>query len=122
MITLSYPYASPSSTVTLRSPVLQDSGLREMPIRIFRTMGGRIYSYRVAPRTDRLIMRFEALKQADKDNLLTWLKGCYVTNEVKLLDWLGRTWRGNIITDPVEFTHVSSCNFTTTLEYTGTLQ
>ena len=121
MITLEYPYGSPTVSVTLPNPELQDSHTRELPIKIYRTVSGKVYTYKAGPRNDLLLMRFNKLKATERDALQAWIQYSY-DYEIKLTDWLTRIWRGHVITNPIEFTSVHTDRYSTTIEFSGLIQ
>lgn len=99
-VTFTWPYASPSLTLTVRAPDLGDEYETAVKRSQNTSRGGTVNYYRDPgwPVAEILKLGFSGLSDSDVELVFEFLESS-VADEVGLLDWLGRQWRG-IILDP----------------------
>ena len=102
MIEFAHPYVTPTLTVDIRNPELNDSLLVENRVQVRRAMNGDLRSFIRTPPTRRLLLTFVELSKPKVDELIAFLTTSAGT-EIKYTDYDAVVWRGWIITDPAEF-------------------
>jgi len=100
LLTLSYPFVSPTVTVVLRNPEFNNKDSLNFN-RINRTTRGGtlvVYADPSWPKTQKLNVELRSLGSLQADTLLDFFDQS-LGKEIRLLDHEGRQWRG-IITNP----------------------
>lgn len=121
-VSLTYPYVSPTKTITLRAPLFNNVEQQEFRRINRRTRGGTLEIHRQTywPKSERLIMSFNALQESVAKSFLDFL---YESNgkEIGLLDHEGRQWKGIILTPAAKIKDETgqACGFSTNLEFEG---
>lgn len=122
-IVLTWPYVSPTLTLTIRNPEFRNTH-RSVRKRIYRTTrGGTIKAYRNTtwPVTEELQYEFKGLSEASKVALVTFLKSS-LGQEIGLLDFETRQWRGIIVQPDSEISQqFELCGYGFTLNFDGSL-
>ncbi len=123
--TLSYPYVSPTYEVSLRNPKFNNNQSQNNNTLIRTSQGG---DQIVVSDTDWITitilnLEFEQLDSDQATALLVLLEAS-AADDIKLLDWENRTWRGRIILSeiPVLVRHDDGCSYDATLKFEGALQ
>jgi hypothetical protein len=101
-VDLAYPYASPTTTLSLRAPRFGNRDRLTMQ-RINRlTRGGdlRVFADPQWPNNHTLVMEFAALSESEVQDLLTFMRAS-LGKEILLTDHEGQDWRG-IFVEPDE--------------------
>ncbi len=124
-LTLTHPFVSPTTTLVLRNPELNNSE-RFQFARINRTTRGgdlKIFSDSAWPKQETLKVQIEALTTAQKDSLGSFFED-NIGLEVGLLDDEDRQWKGIITQPDADFTDVSGngCTYSVIFEFEGKLQ
>lgn len=121
---LTWPYASPVLTLALRNPTFDNVEQFEFRRLNRRTRGGTLDLYRDEnwPKVRRLIYSFTALSEIQRVKLFEFL-GKSIGQEIGLLDFESRQWRGLILTPSSDIKETSrgGCGHKTTLEFEGDL-
>lgn len=100
-VILAHPFSSPTTTVTLRNPNLGDSDTMNLRTRFGTAMDGSLYGYRHRPINIRLLLTFEALKDADITSLITFIQTS-AGQKIKLTNHDGKVYRGFLLNEPFE--------------------
>jgi hypothetical protein len=122
ILTLTYPYVTPTSTLVLRNPEFGNQTTLNYS-RIFgETRGGTliVFSDPIWPKIKTLSMQINALSEAQVQDLLDFF-GDSLGQEIGLLDWENRQWRGIILTPDAEVTDNGECNKTVSIQFEGEL-
>lgn len=85
MITLSYPYTTPTSTLSLPNPRAGNSKQLQGKISYKKTMSGDLHTTIGGSINTKLILVFELLKNTEVDGLVTFIK-LVRSNEFKYVD------------------------------------
>lgn len=121
-IVLTYPYVSPSLTLTLRSPELEDSE-KDVYNRIIReSRGGDQKIYRDNKWPQSRLLNYEIIFNKNQV-VLDFLNFVSVSigKEIGLLDYLSRQWRGILIPPETIFTHRGRSDRSVNFEFEGEL-
>lgn len=121
-LTLSWPFNTPSETVVLRNPEFGDTHFVNS-VRINRvTRGGFrvIYSDPIWPKWRTLNLEVTTLKDSQAADLLAFLKQT-IGQEIRLLDWKNRNWRGVIINPEAAISQVHTNYNRVELQFEGNL-
>jgi len=121
LLTLTFPYTSPSLTLDLRVPEFNNDDSIKTEVVIRRTIGNQLLSGRINswPKIEVLKFAFAALTQAQRDAFLTFANTS-LGLEIGLLDQENRQWRGVIISSSVEAVQRSrTCDFLISFEFRG---
>lgn len=103
MISFAHPQATPTLTINLRNPDLNDSLLIENRVQVRQAMNGDLRSFIRTPATSRLLLTFVELSKPKVEELIAF----FITSagaEIRYTDYDAVVWRGWLITDPAEFT------------------
>lgn len=121
-LTLTYPYVGPTQTLVLRNPAFQDRDRLSFSRINRETRGGTLilFSDPKWPKTQTLVLQVDGLKQSQVAELLTFLEDS-LGQEIGLLDWEGRSWRGIIVNPDTPITHVSRQDRSVELQFQGEL-
>lgn len=121
-LTLTYPYASPTTTLVLRNPDFGNQ--RSLGFsRINRTTRGgslEVFADPDWPQTETLSLTIDALSEAQAQAFLDFL-GTSLGQEIGLLDWENRQWRGIITTPDADVTDNGTCRKLISFEFEGEL-
>lgn len=118
MITLAYPYASPTVTLTLPNPRQGDADQLELNVKSNYTMTGRPFIYARPIVNEKLVLTFNNLRDANITDIRNFFAG--LTNQdLKYTDYVADIWKVRLITDPIQFTHLRNCQWAATLELKG---
>lgn len=120
-ITLTFPYPEPNLSLTLRNPRLgntQSNG----KTRIQRnSAGGTLLQFRdgIWSKYTKLAYEIEGLSKDDAEFVLEFFYDS-VGQEIGLLDYEGRQWRGIVLTPDTEIlTKTDDCNYVLSFEFEG---
>lgn len=122
MITLSYPYTSPTVTVTLPNPLFENSEVLNQKRIVRRTRGltSKIFRDPLWDEHTTLYYICQACTLTQRNDFLTFVTASY-SKEVKLIDYEVRTWKGILI--PAEITEQHrSCGYVIQFELQGNIQ
>ena len=121
-LTLTYPYTSPTTTLTLRNPDFRNQDSLNFNRINRETRGGTLVVYADPnwPKAQTLSLTISHLKQTQVDDLFDFLLES-LGQEVGLLDHENRQWRGIILTPDAEVSHVGRENRSVQLEFEGAL-
>ncbi len=121
-LTLTHPFVTPTTTLVLRNPEFGDT--HELSFsRINReTRGGtlEVFADPQWPKTQVLNLTIEALTEAETNSFLAFL-GVSLGQEIGLLDWYNRQWRGIITTPDANVTDAGNCRKSINFEFEGEL-
>lgn len=121
-VTIQYPPANPTHSVTLRSPMLGDSFTDTVKTNIHIMMSAATVATRRTPTRQKLLMRFKDMPSvcddqvSALDDFLAVVKG----RDVRLFGYSGDMWVGKIITNPFEITYTRPDRGEFALELVGT--
>lgn len=122
LLTLTYPYVTPTTTLVLRNPDFGNQTTLNFS-RIFgETRGGTliVFSDPTWPKIVTLSMQISGLSEAQTVELLDFL-GDSLGQEIGLLDYENRQWRGIITNPDAEVTDNGDCRKTVSLQFEGEL-
>ena len=124
-LTLTHPFVTPTTTLVLRNPELNNSE-RFQFARINRTTRGgdlKIFSDSTWPKQESLKVQIESLTTAQKDSLVTFFED-FIGLEIGLLDDEDRQWKGLITQPDADITDVNGdgCTYAVIFEFEGKLQ
>jgi len=123
ILTVTYPYTSPSLTVNLRVPKFGNTDTVKTESIFRRTVGNQLLAGRASawPKIELLKFSFEALTQAQRDAMLNFAKQSSGA-EIGLLDQENRQWRGVITSPEIKVEQRSrTCDFLVDFEFRGSL-
>lgn len=121
-IELSYPYTTPTVSVTLPAPLLENSEALNQKRIYRRTSGliGKIFRDPIWTQHTTLYYICQACSQTQRDDYLTFVAAA-LGDEVKLVDYETRTWKGILF--PAEITQQHrTCGFVIQFEFQGAVQ
>lgn len=121
-LTLTYPFVAPTTTLVLRNPEFNDKD-RLSFTRINRTTRGGtliVFSDPKWPKTQTLALQIDNLSQKQAADVLAFLRQS-LGQEIGLLDWDNRQWRGLVTTPDAQITHVRKNDRSIAFEFEGTL-
>jgi hypothetical protein len=121
-LTLTHPYVAPTTTLVLRNPQFNDKDRLNFNRINRETRGGTLIVFADPkwPKTQTLAVQIDALSQAKAANLIDFLRDS-LGQEIGLLDWDGRQWRGIITTPEAEVTDNGPCDKVIVFEFQGEL-
>lgn len=124
-LTLTWPFVSPTTTLVLRNPQLNNSE-RFQFARINRTTRGgdlTVFADPTWPKQETLKVQIESLTSAQKDSLQSFFED-NIGLEIGLLDDENKQWKGIITQPDADFTDVSGdgCTYAVIFEFEGELQ
>lgn len=119
---LTWPYAAPTLTLELRNPNFDNVEQFEFRRINRRTKGGGLDLFRdeTWPKAKRLIYSFSELKETQRNDLLTFLIRS-IGQEIGILDFESRQWRGVILTPSAAIAEPRSGGFGFSLDFEGEL-
>lgn len=119
---LTYPYTSPTLTLTLPNPSFGDKDRLNFNRINRETRGGTlvIYSDPKWPKTQTLAIQVDNLNPNQAEDMISFLRTS-LGQEIGLLDWENRQWRGIVTTPDARITHVSRQDRSIAFEFQGQL-
>jgi hypothetical protein len=121
-LTLTHPFDDPTTTLVLRNPEFGDKDRLGFNRINRETRGGTLIVFADPkwPKSQTLSVQVDALKQSQVSALLQFFKDS-LGQEIGLLDWEGRQWRGIILTPDALVTHVSRQDRSVQFDFQGEL-
>lgn len=121
-LTLTHPFVAPTTTLVLRNPEFGDTHDLAFSRINRETRGGTliVFADPVWPKTQVLQVTVEALTDAQTNSFLTFL-ATSLGQEIGLLDWHNRQWRGLVTTPEAEVTDGGNCRKNVSFEFEGEL-
>jgi hypothetical protein len=92
MITMSYPYTSPTVSLTLRNPEPGNSTVHSRKLVFRKSMSGDLHTHVSVSSQERLVLTFVLLTDTMIDGLLSFIKTVR-HNEFKYIDHESTTYR-----------------------------
>lgn len=119
---LTYPFTSPTLTLSLRNPDFDNVEQFEFRRINRRSRGGTLDLFRdeTWPKVKRLIYNFSGLKEQAVDDLLIFLN-MSLGEEIGILDFESRQWKGIIITPSSPIQQPSKDRHGASFEFEGSL-
>jgi hypothetical protein len=119
---LTWPYSSPTLTIEVRNPNFDNTEQFEFRRINRRTKGGELDLYRdeTWPKVERLQMSFTWLSETQRNELFNFLQKS-IGQEIGLLDFESRQWRGFIITPTSAISEPKRNGHALSLEFEGEL-
>lgn len=114
MITLQYPYTSPTVTIVLPNPTYGNAEQYNLKTKIGVSMSGKVITTISTSDIVKLIYSFDTLLRTHV-NALMLVKDA----DLKITDWNGSIWRVKLLSNPIEYTEYRSF-YTCQLEFKGT--
>jgi len=118
MVTLTYPYITPTVTIDLPNPILGDTDQLTQVATFGIAMTGRVYSYIMVGDSRKLLLDFTNLNFTEAAKLKDFIYRA-VDGDAGYLDQNSVQWRGVFINDPFEEKGVRRSYLATTLEFEG---
>ncbi len=121
-IVLTFPYVTPTLTVTLKAPNFNNKH-NILLERIFkRSRGGTVIMERdqTDPVTEKLALSIDGITPTEIDSYLTFIKTS-LGKEIGLEDYESRQWRGIIVNPDEAVNQQDSCSYSLRLEFQGSL-
>lgn len=123
-IVLTYPYTSPTTTISLPNPQLGNTETYKHQRVANRTRNGKLILFDKSywPKFTSLKYSFRALTESNKTDITNFV-ALSLANEIGILDYESRQWRGFIISPnaPVSDVGRIGCNYTWDIEFQGVL-
>ena len=120
-ITLTFPFVSPTTTLTMRAPQLGNKetlALRRIN-RVTRGNSLRIFNNRTWPRDHILSISVSGLEKTMVDNLIDFINES-LGMDIGYLDYESRQWKGIIINPKAVVTDLTRmCNYSADIEFMG---
>lgn len=122
-MTLTHPFVSPTTTITIRSPEFGNRDTLEYQRIKRETTGGELTIFRDPSWPQSQILTLEVLNICgdDLEALLSFFKTS-LGQDVGLLDYEGRQWKGIILTPEADKTEVGPDRYSLSFEFQGELQ
>lgn len=119
---LTYPYTSPSLSLTLPNPAFSDKDRLSFNRINRETRGGTLIVFADPkwPKTQTLALQVDNLNPNQAEDMITFLRSS-LGKEIGLLDWENRQWRGIITTPDARVTHVGRNDRSIAFEFQGEL-
>jgi len=119
---LTYPYLSPTLTLTLPNPAFSDKDRLNFNRINRETRGGTlvVFSDPKWPKTQTLALQVDNLNPNQAEDMITFLRTS-LGKEIGLRDWEDRLWRGIITTPDARITHVKRHDRSIAFEFQGEL-
>jgi hypothetical protein len=119
---LTYPYLLPSLAVTLTNPAFGDKDRLNFNRINRETRGGTLIVYADPkwPKTQTLAIQVDNLNPNQAEDMISFLR-ISLGQEIGLLDWENRQWRGIITTPDARITHVGRSDRSIAFEFQGRL-
>jgi hypothetical protein len=111
-----------SDSVTLRAPNLGNKDRLSFNRIVRETRGGTliVFADPIWPKVQTLVLTFSGLHNAQKQQLLAFLDA-HLGQEIGLLDWEGRHWKGVIMTPTDPVVQDARDSFSASMEFEGEL-
>lgn len=122
-VLLTFPFVTPTNTITLRNPLFGNSYTINTLTLIRRTQSGQLDTARGInwPTIETFKVSFEALDTNTISNFLDFVQQSAAL-EIGYLDQENRQWRGFITPDTIETSQTGiGCRFNTSFEFRGAL-
>ena len=122
MITLSYPYTSPTTTITLPAPLFENSEVlnQKRIVRRSRGLVGKVFRDPLWDEHTTLYYICQACTLTQSNAYLAFIVTAY-GKEVKLIDYETRIWKGILV--PAEITEQHrNCGYVIQFEFQGAIQ
>jgi hypothetical protein len=121
-LTLTWPYVTPTTTLVLRNPDFGNQETHNFDRILRRTRGGdlEVFADDNWPKTKVLKLQVSDLTEDQANDFIQFL-GDSLGQEIGLLDWENRQWRGLITTPDAEVTDHGSCKRAISFEFEGEL-
>lgn len=121
-LTLTWPFMTPTTTLVLRNPEFGDTHDFAFSRIVRETRGGslEVFADPDWSKTQVLNLTVEGLTEDETNDFLDFL-GDSLGQEIGLLDWYNRQWRGIITTPDAEVTDAGNCRKSITFEFEGEL-
>lgn len=122
-IVLTYPYVSPTLTVEIRNPELNDKEAHQFKRIVSVTRGNKLIVKRNQnwPRSTRLSYNFIALSKEQAYDILDFIKES-LGKEIGLLDYESKQWKGIIISPNEPITQEGpGCMYSAKFDFQGVL-
>jgi hypothetical protein len=122
VLTLTYPYVSPTTTLVLRNPNTGNNDKLTYNRLNQQTRGGSLVVFADPqwPKFKTRSFQIDAIPDASAPLLLQFLQDS-LGLEIGLLDWEGRQWRGIIVNPEAVITQLGACNYSVSLDFEGEL-
>jgi len=122
IMTLTYPYVSPTTTLVLRNPQFSNKDTLNFNRVNRQTRGGTliVYANSIWPKIQTLQVEVRWLKPTQLENYLTFL-GLSLGKEIGLLDHENRQWRGIITKPDTPVSNPENKDLTISFEFEGEL-
>lgn len=120
---LLYPAVGPvTDSVTLRAPNLGNKDRLSFNRVLRETRGGTlvVYADPIWPKLETLVLTFSGLNSAQARQLLAFMDA-HLGEEVGLMDWEGRYWKGVIMTPAEPIVQDGKDSFSASMEFEGEL-
>lgn len=121
-LTLTHPYTAPTTTLVLRNPAFSDKDRLNFNRINRETRGGTliVFSDPKWPKTQTLALQVDNLNPTQAEDMIVFLRTS-LGQEIGLLDWENRQWRGIITTPDARITHVGRHDRSIAFEFQGRL-
>jgi len=121
-LTLTFPFAAPTTTLILRNPEFDNTERLAFNRIIRESRGGSlaVFADPIWPKEDVLIFTITGLRPQKLDALRTFLLDS-VGKEIGLLDWENRQWKGIILNPDAAMSEPGRGDRTISLEFEGAL-
>lgn len=121
-LTLTYPFVSPTTTLLLRNPDFSNRDRLSFNRINRETRGGTliVFADPMWPKQQNLILQISIMSAQMLIDFKTFL-ALTLGDEIGLLDWEGRQWRGIITNPDGALTHVGRGNRSVSIEFQGML-
>jgi hypothetical protein len=119
---LTYPFTSPSLSLTLTNPAFGDKDRLNFNRINRETRGGTlvIFADPKWPKTQTLAVQVDNLNPNQAEDMIAFLRTS-LGKEIGLLDWENRLWRGIVTTPDARITHVGRHDRSIAFEFQGEL-
>ena len=119
---LTYPFASPSLSLTLTNPAFGDKDRLNFNRINRETRGGTLIVYADPkwPKTQTLAIQVDNMSPNQAEDMINFLRTT-LGQEIGLLDWENRQWRGIVTTPDARITHVGRGDRSIAFEFQGRL-
>jgi hypothetical protein len=123
LLTLTYPFVTPTNTLVLRNPDFGNTDRLEFSRIRRQSRGGTsiLFSDRKWPKQQVLNLSISALSQTKAEDFLDFVTES-LGQEIGLLDWENRQWRGIILNPDADITDGGmTCRYAANLQFEGEL-
>jgi hypothetical protein len=122
VVILQYPFDTPTLTLELRSPELNDRRQHALARISRESMGGTPIVFRdgLWPKSTRLVYVFQGLTEAKKVALQAFILAS-LGKDIKLTDYETQIYKMMIVNPDAQFVDIGPCNYEITLEFEGSI-